>query len=245
MINFKNSMKSSLFIFFAIVVNTFSSYSQSLGSVNLSQIVYGDNETKTSYFNNPNSAYFSGFYNNYTGTNMPYQAWWHMIINRHTNTENNYQFQIAADFSGDNTYFRKIDAGTPTPWRRILNDGQDTYAATLNQSLSTTDNVRFGRATIQGSGDCGSQLHLINTSKTANGQAYRWSIFNMTSGYGNSLQFWNYDKLGDTYQSGGMWGSVLTLMDNANVGIGTVTICKVTSLWKADDRYRPSNINLQ
>jgi len=42
----------------------------------------------------------------------------------------------------------------------------------------------------------------------------------MTSGYGNSLQFWNYDKLGTTYQQGGMWGSVLTLMDNGNVGIG-------------------------
>jgi hypothetical protein len=33
--------------------------------------------------------------------------------------------------------------GNPTPWRRILNDGQDSYAANLNQFLRTTDQVSF------------------------------------------------------------------------------------------------------
>jgi len=88
-------------------------------------------------------------------------------------------------------------------------------------TLDVAGDARFQNTTsIEGSGDTGSPLHLINTSKTANGQAYRWSIFNMTDSYGNSLQFWNYDKLGTTYQKGGMWGNVLTLMDNGNVGIG-------------------------
>ena len=96
MTNLKSNKKSSLFLFIILVVNTFSSYSQSLGGVSLSQIVYGDNATKTSSFNDPNDLYSSGFYNQSTGTNMPYSTWWHMIINRHVDTNNNYQFQITA-----------------------------------------------------------------------------------------------------------------------------------------------------
>ena len=124
--------------------------SQSLGGVDLSRFVYGDNATKTTYFNDPNVAYSSGFYNTSSGTNMPYQSWWHMLINRHINLDNNYQFQIAADFWGDNTYFRKIigNSSSTTAWRRILNDGQDQFAANLNQNLRTTDNVSFALATL-------------------------------------------------------------------------------------------------
>lgn len=93
---------------------------------------------------------------------------------------------------------------------------------TPNAKLDVVGNARFqSDISVFGSGDCGSQLHLFNTSKTTNGQAYRWSIFNMTGAYGNSLQFWFYDKLGSTFQEGGRWGEVLTLMDNGNVGIGT------------------------
>jgi len=134
----------------SICSGIYSLQAQSLGDVDLSRFVYGDNNTKTSYFNDPNSAYPSGFYNQHTGTNMPYETWWHMINNRHINASNNYQFQIAADFWGDNTYFRKLVNNSPTPWRRILNDGQDVYAASLNQHLRTTDNVTFASATING-----------------------------------------------------------------------------------------------
>src|ERR1017187_10174114 len=68
-------------------------------------------------------------------------------------------------------------------------------------------------------GGIGGEIDSINTSKTAAGTAYRWSIYNMTAGYGNSLQFWDYDTIGCT--TGGMCSSRLTIMDSGNVGIGT------------------------
>lgn len=124
--------------------------SQSLGGVDLSRFVYGENQTKTSWFSDPNNVYNSGFYNNSTDVNMPYNTWWHMIISRHLNTSNNYQFQLAADFWGDNTYFRKITDGYAQSWRRILNNGQDPFAANLNQNLRTSDNVAFAKVSVNG-----------------------------------------------------------------------------------------------
>lgn len=56
----------------------------------------------------------------------------------------------------------------------------------------------------------GPYLCLKNPSKTGLGNT--WKIYNMTSGYGNSLQFWNY--------GGDGWGQKFVLSDNGNVGIG-------------------------
>ncbi|MHC0446344.1 hypothetical protein ACWA1F_13120 [Flavobacterium sp. 3-218] len=63
----------------------------------------------------------------------------------------------------------------------------------------------------------GGQIVLKNPLKTENGTASSWNIYNMTSGYGNSLQFWAYDNLGC---AGGMCANRFTIMDNGNVGIG-------------------------
>jgi len=64
----------------------------------------------------------------------------------------------------------------------------------------------------------GSELNLFNYSKDSNGIGQRWAIYNMTGVYGNSLQFWIYDKLG--CQEGGMCNNRFTITDNGNVGIG-------------------------
>ena len=69
------------------------------------------------------------------------------------------------------------------------------------------------------SGTIGPTFMLVNPSKTTAGTAYNWNIYNMTAGYGNSLQFWDYDTIGCT--TGGMCSSRLTIMDSGNVGIGT------------------------
>ncbi|SEW51585.1 TMF family protein [Chitinophaga arvensicola] len=66
--------------------------------------------------------------------------------------------------------------------------------------------------------DIGGVISLLNPAKTAVGAASRWSIFNMSGTYGNSLQFWAYDNQGC---GGGLCNPRLTLMDNGNVGIGT------------------------
>lgn len=66
--------------------------------------------------------------------------------------------------------------------------------------------------------DIGGRLSLMNPTKSQPGAASNWTIYNMSGGYGNSLQFWAYDNLGCL--DGGMCASRFTIMDNGNVGIG-------------------------
>lgn len=61
----------------------------------------------------------------------------------------------------------------------------------------------------------GGALWLENPSKTASDLAYRWSIYNMTGLYGNSLQFWSYNH------DNSIMGPKFAISDNGNVGIGT------------------------
>lgn len=65
----------------------------------------------------------------------------------------------------------------------------------------------------------GGSLALGNPAKTTAGSAAVWRIYNMSGGYGNSLQFWAYDNAG--CNGGGLCASRLTLTDGGNVGIGT------------------------
>jgi hypothetical protein len=74
---------------------------------------------------------------------------------------------------------------------------------------------------INGSGQEGVSLNILNSSKTGAGEASRWAIYNMCGTYGNSLQFWAYDNTGCP---GGLCNSRLTLMDDGKVGIGTSVI---------------------
>lgn len=67
-------------------------------------------------------------------------------------------------------------------------------------------------------GNIGGSLLLSHTGKTTTGQAKDWVIYNMGGVYGNSLQFWSYEQSGCP----GGCDSRFTIMDNGNVGIGTM-----------------------
>jgi hypothetical protein len=69
------------------------------------------------------------------------------------------------------------------------------------------------------SGPEGGVLVLTNPSKTAANSGKDWALYNMTGGYGDSLQFFVYDSTGCT--GSGLCASRMTLKDNGNVGIGT------------------------
>lgn len=127
-----------------------------------------------------------------------------MIISRHLNTANNYQFQLASDFWGDNTYFRKLSDGIPTPWRRILNDGQDPFAANLNQNLRTSDNVSFAKLSST------SNIQTINGSAT-------WDNLNIWSNGVSSFIQSNGDEEGLRIKS----NIANKIILESNVGIGT------------------------
>ncbi|MDR0863720.1 MAG: hypothetical protein LBO74_02155 [Candidatus Symbiothrix sp.] len=87
-------------------------------------------------------------------------------------------------------------------WRKVLVEGPS------------------GVVGINGSGATGGALAISNSSKTQAGEANEWRIYNMTSPYGNSLQFWAYDAVQNC--AGGLCANRFTLMDNGNVGIGTM-----------------------
>ncbi|QLC64960.1 TMF family protein [Flavobacterium sp. LPB0248] len=89
------------------------------------------------------------------------------------------------------------------------------------QKLDVRGNGLFNGIILSSISDViGGQIQLKNLSKVSTGEASTWTIYNMTGGYGNSLQFWAYDDLGC---GGGLCANRFTIMDNGNVGIGAAT----------------------
>lgn len=87
--------------------------------------------------------------------------------------------------------------------------GTSSFAQTQTNIFSETTNE-------------GGHVIFVNPLKTSPESSYRWVLYNMTGQYGNSLQFWNYNK--DLTQ----YGAKLILADNGNVGIGRNPNAKLT-----------------
>lgn len=102
-------------------------------------------------------------------------------------------------------------------------DGGNVGIGTINpsQKLDVDGNAIFKGSIISSMSDYreGGHIQLINPSKISNGIANTWMIYNMASDFGNSIQFWAYDKL--SCAGGGMCSNRFTIMDSGNVGIGT------------------------
>lgn len=101
-------------------------------------------------------------------------------------------------------------------------DGSNVGIGTLSpsQKLDVNGHAIFKGALITSISDNeGGQIQLVNHTKNISGIANVWAIYNMTGGYGNSLQFWAYDHL-SCGVPGGMCTNRFTIMDNGNVGIG-------------------------
>ncbi|MEZ0180597.1 hypothetical protein AB9T89_00015 [Flavobacterium oncorhynchi] len=161
----------------------------------------------------------SGIYNGYSASTVDMvpdnsQLWQHLIAARHISTVNNYQLQIASSFAvNDRLFFRKIVSNSlsssNSAWIELATRGANFF--TGNQFVK-------GAILSSISDDGGGHIELINPTKSGNGVASSWMIYNMTGVYGNSLQFWAYDDLSC---GGGMCSNRFTIMDNGNVGIGT------------------------
>ena len=109
-----------------------------------------------------------------------------------------------------------LDAGSSAAWVP-----QFTFSANGNLGIGiTTPATKLDvngsiRLSGSGAGGVGSGLTITNADKTTAGTASAWSIYNMTSGYGNKLSFWDYDSLGCV--SGGLCNERFSLYDNGNV----------------------------
>ncbi|MDR0874466.1 MAG: hypothetical protein LBN27_13550 [Prevotellaceae bacterium] len=107
------------------------------------------------------------------------------------------------------TYLGDVGIGISSPQYKLDVDGSARIVNNLYLKGNTSNE--------------GGNITITNESKTQSAQAHRWSIYNMTGAYGNSLQFWAYNKDG----SGNFAASRLTLMDNGNVGIGKTPTVKL------------------
>lgn len=105
-----------------IGTNTPSAKLEVNGTMKATNVIYGDNTTKTTTVNNINNPLSSGFYNSNNATWEPYASWWHIITNRHVNEWNQYEFQMTSDFwqGWRNSYLRTIENGIAQPWRQFI-----------------------------------------------------------------------------------------------------------------------------
>ena len=178
---------------------------------------------KPNRITNWNDVWQSGFFDAENASNAPASGWiWGINMNHGANSPTyRYGGQIAILNSNTSPtmFFRSTNANGEGTWARVLTSvgGQQ-----INGSLSLNSgslSLSNGNISIEGSGDAGSCISIRNNSKTQNGTANFWRIYNVTGSYGNSLQFWAYDNLG--CNGGGLCAARLILMDNGNVGIGT------------------------
>lgn len=82
----------------------------------------------------------------------------------------------------------------------------------------------------------GAALILENSSKNAAAAGYRWTLYNMTGPYGNSLQFWNYN------QDYTVMGPKFTINDNGNVLIGKTSQANASYMLDVNGKARANEI---
>jgi len=93
---------------------------------------------------------------------------------------------------------------------RITGNGNVGIGTVMpEQKLSVAGNIFASVGSNEGAA-----LILENSSKNTSAAGYRWTLYNMTGPYDNSLQFWNYN------QDNSVMGPKFTISDDGNVLIG-------------------------
>ncbi|MDQ5930665.1 MAG: hypothetical protein QG594_2453, partial [Bacteroidota bacterium] len=229
-------MKSKRILITLLLLGSFTVFSQQIG----------DGHASTNYPTNFSLPLLSGIYNglNASGTSPDTSSpWQHLIVARHADKNNDHQLQISSSFStNDRLFFRKIAEPDSTPstsiWNEIATRGSNTFVgnqvisngnvgigtgnATPSEKLEVTGNAKInGKITSSISSNEGGAITLYNGLKNSQKAAENWTIYNMTAGYNNSLQFWAYGNNG--YDS----GAKMILTDEGNLqtygGIGIKT----------------------
>lgn len=120
--------------------------------------VQGNNANRTGQFpsDNANNAAPSGFFElTPAGTNGPTASLYYWLMNaRHSNTGNNYSFQLAQAIGTDATYVRCISNGTPTAWRELWHAGVARLQADFSNATLSLRSY-FQTSVVNGASNAG------------------------------------------------------------------------------------------
>lgn len=140
------------------------------------------------------------------------------------NTNKNWAIRQSGYYYGDLSFVESnatggnpMSAGTARFLIQKVTGNVGIGTANPGAKLEVAGTVKSIGFASTGSGPIGSAIQLINPSKSTAGKALNWNIYNMTEGYGNSLQFWAYDTIGCV--SGGLCAPRLVLEDSGDVKI--------------------------
>ncbi len=125
-----------------------------------------------------------------------------------------------------------VGIGIPDPQAKLCVNGEIATNGAINASGKLS-------STLVGADGSGGHLVLSNPSKTKPGEGMNWVLFNMSGGYGNSLQFWQYDNVGCV--NGGICQARMVISDNGYVGIGTT---KPTAKLSVDGTVLAKNVKV-
>ncbi|NII83302.1 MULTISPECIES: hypothetical protein [unclassified Pedobacter] len=114
---------------------------------------------------------------------------------------------------------------------RITSGNVGIGMTTPTQKLSVAGNILSSVGSNEGGA-----LWLENSFKTDNNLAQRWAIYNMTGGYGNSLQFWSYNH------DNTIMGPRLVIGDNGNVLIGKTGQSNTSYILDVNGKARANEI---
>ena len=90
-----------------------------------------------------NTARPSGFYSGTTVSNAPIAGWWTGLHVRHSNSGNNYSFDLVWPHGQEQLYFRSKNDSVNGSWRQVLLEDNRTYGVNISGNAATASAVEW------------------------------------------------------------------------------------------------------
>ena len=175
--------------------------SELIDGIDSTAIVYGGAgraSSRVSSMNDTNQK--SGFYYEYSPTGNPFGEWWNWmtVAGNSWQSSNNYSFQLAHNFHGDDFYVRRMTNGTASDWRKILDSSNiGSYAAAVSHTHDDRYYTESEVDTLLGTKAASSHTHGIGSITDA---SRWWNNF----GDNHSTRT-SFDAAGGTLSTGFGW----------------------------------------
>jgi hypothetical protein len=188
--------------------------SELIDGIDSTAIIYGGAgraSSRVSSMNDTNQK--SGFYYEYSPTGNPFGEWWNWmtVAGNSWQSSNNYSFQLAHNFHGDDFYVRRMTNGTAYDWRKILDSSNiGSYAAAVSHTHDDRYYTESEVDTLLGTKAASSHTHGIGSITDAE----RW-----WNNFGdNHSTRTSFDAAGGRLSTGFGWRFVQGISNGPGVG---------------------------